>query len=507
MRKRKLLFCILFALLSSTSFGQGLIIDHTCTDIDQIPEAIIESIKSEYKFEWAATSHGHQVLTGLKLVENENPEFDVTIGDGEVGSETGGHLPDPNGTFCVMDGVTLPFAVCGKCCLGIGPNAYWEGEQAYASIEKTLTECYPDINISGWGWCGELTGLTSAQVQVYLDQMSAYELQYPDVTFIYSTGNAETDGDGGHNRFQRNNQIREYCIQNNKVLFDFADLECWSNDEMNYYIHDGDTIPLQHLAYEGDTHHHTNALNCLNKGKAVWYMMAKLQGWESESIRLNIKIFLEGPFNGFYMSSNLNSGGYIPLSQPYNTAPWFYNGQESVPAIPNNFIIDWVLLELRDATSASMATPQNTIARKAAFLRSNGYVVDIDGNSDMTIDSNFDNSLYVIIWHRNHLGVMSADPLIYYDGVYYYDFSNSSSQAFGDSLAHSPINPVLWGLSSGNGNGDFEINSSDKTEAWQNQAGIDGYLIGDFNLDGQVNSLDKNEKWMENIGKDCQIPQ
>ena len=406
-----------------------------------------------------------------------------------------------------MDGVTLAWAQCGKCCYEfIGPEAYWLGDEAHQSIEKTLENCYPDINVSGWVWCTELNTWTASQVQEYLDQMSAYELQYPDVQFIYATGTAEYDDNAGYNRYLRNNQIRQYCVQNNKVLFDFADLDAWSNGEMNYYMHNGDTVPHQHNDYIGDIYH-TNELGCKNKAKAVWWMMARLRNWKRESIPLNIKLYLEGPFNGTVMNNNLNAKGYIPLAQPYNTSPWNYSGLENVPSIPNTYIIDWLLIELRHATEASLATPQNILARQAAFLVNNGYIVDLDGNSKVVIESKFDDNLYAVIWHRNHLGVMSANPLSFYDGAYQYDFSIGSAQAYGDSLAHASITPVLWGLASGNGNTDSVISISDKIEIWQPEAGSNGYFWGDFNLDGQVNVQDKNDNWMENLGKNSQIPQ
>ncbi len=71
---------------------------------------------------------------------------------------------------------------------------------------------------------------------------------------------------------------------------------------------------------------------------------------------LDLKVFLEGPFYYVQMIPYLNMAGYLPLSQPYNTAPWNYSGIESVSSIPNYNIVDWVLLEFRDATSAEEAT-------------------------------------------------------------------------------------------------------------------------------------------------------
>jgi len=306
-----IVFLIAFALNLT---GQGIIIDHNCTDVTSIPSDIIDSIKTNCKFEWAATSHGHQVLTGLKLVETEIPNLDVTVGDGETGYANGGYLPDPNGTFCVMDGVIQYFSNC-KCCLGIAPNGYWQGANADLSMEKTLVQCDPGINISGWGWCTELNTWTASQVQEYFTEMEDLEMQYPDVQFIYSTGTTEYVGDDGYNRWIRNNQIRQYCIQNNKFLFDFADIECWSNGQFNYYVYNNDTVPLRHPDYNANTYHHTNALNCKNKGKAVWYMMALLCGWQNNNTN-NPPQIDDQSFNVDENSPNVTIVGTVIATDP-----------------------------------------------------------------------------------------------------------------------------------------------------------------------------------------------
>jgi len=62
---------------------------------------------------------------------------------------------------------------------------------------------------------------------------------------------------------------------------------------------------------------------------------------------VDIAVMLEGPYNGSDMNSTLNANGHIPLSQPYNVAPWNYSGTESLASIPAD-IVDWVLLEFRE---------------------------------------------------------------------------------------------------------------------------------------------------------------
>ncbi len=96
---------------------------------------------------------------------------------------------------------------------------------------------------------------------------------------------------------------------------------------------------------------------------------------------LSLKAYLEGPFNGTNMNTTLN--GILPLSHPYNvtlpyfggTPDWYYTGAGSVGAIPNVNIVDWVLVELRDAVSAAAATSATSVAKFPAFILNNGNIV------------------------------------------------------------------------------------------------------------------------------------
>ena len=62
--------------------------------------------------------------------------------------------------------------------------------------------------------------------------MSTLEADYPGIKFVYMTGHLDGTGSAG-NLNVRNNQIRNYCLHNNKILYDFADIESydpgWSN--------------------------------------------------------------------------------------------------------------------------------------------------------------------------------------------------------------------------------------------------------------------------------------
>jgi len=53
-------------------------------------------------------------------------------------------------------------------------------------------------------------------------------------------------------------------------------------------------------------------------------------------IRVDLKVFPEGHFNGTEMNTNLIGLSGFPLSQPYNSAPWNYNGTEATTSISAN---------------------------------------------------------------------------------------------------------------------------------------------------------------------------
>lgn len=222
-----------------------------------------------------------------------------------------------------------------------------------------------------------------------------------------------------------------------------------------------------------------------------------------DRIDFDLTVFLEGPFNGTDMNTGMNPDD-IPLAQPYNSAPWNYTGTETVASIPNTDIVDWVLIELRDATDAPSATSATMIAQQAAFILNDGQIVGLDGSSILSFDYSITHSMFVVIWHRNHLGIMSAHPVLKSEGVYNYNFTNPVGQAYGTN-AQKYLDGI-YGLFSSDANADGEIDETDKI-FWETSAGKAGYFPEDFNLDGQVNNPDKNELWDPNEGKGSQVPE
>jgi len=131
---------------------------------------------------------------------------------------------------------------------------------------------------------------------------------------------------------------------------------------------------------------------------------------QSISIRVNPIVFLQGagtdPFAGevSLMRDNLRTANpvLIPTTSPYDSTVC----DPSVFLVTgNNAIVDWVFVTLRDSTD-----PTVVIAAQSALLQRDGDVVDPDGSTSLEF-SVPQSSYYIAITHRNHLGILSADPV------------------------------------------------------------------------------------------------
>jgi len=234
------------------------------------------------------------------------------------------------------------------------------------------------------------------------------------------------------------------------------------------------------------------------------------QGFQQPGITLRIYVdliaFLEGPYNGTDMNTDLNSLYDFPLSQPFNQAPWNYSGTENVSTIPNPEIVDWLLMELRDAVDAPSATSATRMSRKAAFILSDGTIVGMDGSSELHFDVNsIDNNLFVVLWHRNHLGMMSAFALTETAGVYDYNFTTAMGMAYLNG--QKSLNGSVYGMYAGNADGDDEIGVNDINSYWTAKAGVTGYYSADMNMNTQINNQDKNDYWHPNKTTLSQVPE
>ena len=283
--KKNLLFYLTFIIIfsaASTSLAQitrPLIIDHQCTKLQQIPAEWIDSAKSKLHIAYGHTSHGSQLTTGMTgLVSFAGSQFEWNNGGN-------------NGALDLHDG-----GMSGASDLGNPNRTAW----ADATRNYLNNSSYSDVNVIIWSWCGQVSTATEADINTYLGLMNQLEIDFPNVMFVYMTGHLDGTGLTG-NLHLRNEQIRNYCITNNKILYDFADIESWDPD-LNYF---GDKIPNDNCDYDTDgngsrdgnwaiewqnahtqgidwfscSSAHSQPLNANQKAYAAWWLWASLAGW------------------------------------------------------------------------------------------------------------------------------------------------------------------------------------------------------------------------------------
>ncbi len=230
---------------------------------------------------------------------------------------------------------------------------------------------------------------------------------------------------------------------------------------------------------------------------------------EATTYNLDLKVFIEGPYNGADLNTTLNSSGYLPLSQPFNQPPWNYEGTESVAFIPSPDIVDWVLIDLRKTQGdPSSATAETRFDRQAAFLLKDGTIVDDDGISVLRFSYMLEgvkgvDKVLGVVYSPGHVGERSATEMSSSktNSTFAYDFTSGPDQVYGGATAHKELSSGVWGMISGDGNHDFKVDNEDKNEVWLPQLGNMGYYFGDFNRDGVVDDTDKDDYWKPNAGK------
>lgn len=270
------------------SFSQPIIADHTCIDIDQIPVTAVQAAKEQLHIGYGYTSHGSQIIGGMSglvdFMNGKGVEHDLFAFNGE-GSGGALHLTSGDG---YGDGQLDHDA-------GYYPD--WVNEtRAFLGPPDTQGRgsARPQFNVIMWAWCGQLSGYSTTDVyNQYLNDMNQLEQDYPAVTFVYMTGHS--DGSGLEGDLHRNNQtIRNYCVANEKVLFDFYDIECYDPDG-NYFgdkhVNDGCYYDGGNWAQEWQAAHtegvdwyscdaaHTEPVNANMKAYAIWWLWARLAGW------------------------------------------------------------------------------------------------------------------------------------------------------------------------------------------------------------------------------------
>ena len=305
---KKIIYIILFSFLNISYIVSqtSIVANHNSAKLSIIPANWIDSAKTKLHIAYGHTSHGSQIITGMEGLENWK------------GSQYAFNEGGTNGALDIDD-----YAFSGASDLGNPNFTAWES----ATRTYLNSASNADVNVVIWSWCGQVSSATEENINTYLTLMNGLENDYPNVKFVYMTGHLDGSGLNG-NLNSRNDQIRNYCDLNNKILYDFNDIESYDPDGSYYldkdandncdYDSDGNGSLDKNWAIDWQNSHtinvdwydcsaaHSQALNGNLKAYAAWWLWAKLAGWDSalnvNNINNNIKSFLlhqnyPNPFN------------------------------------------------------------------------------------------------------------------------------------------------------------------------------------------------------------------
>ena len=230
-------------------------------------------------------------------------------------------------------------------------------------------------------------------------------------------------------------------------------------------------------------------------------------------VALKVKAFLQGAaiagntagVEAGLMRDDLRKKGLIPHTEPYTALERYSHfgtgGLETLdPALlsitGNDAIVDWVMVELRDANDPSIVL--NT---QAALIQRDGDVMNVNGNEVLIFENMAAGDYYVSIRHRNHLGMYTLYPNNFGPAIIpEIDFTNPYTPIMGDIPGiDCGGKRAMW---SGDLNADAKIifqgpkndifymllhilEEEENNDLLLNYI-VKGYTQKDFNLDGDI---------------------
>lgn len=235
---------------------------------------------------------------------------------------------------------------------------------------------------------------------------------------------------------------------------------------------------------------------------------------------IELYVLLEGPYriNVEFMRTDLNMergllpgqtliglGTSTPAWQPYTESPWNFDEEIQSLAFTNYppDVVDWLLVSFRtDITS------DTEVAKTTAYLHSDGRITFPNLENIQAIAE--EEAVYIVVEHRNHMGVMTPEPIDVIEGAVVYDFSQEDSYRVSTSYGQKQMPSGEWVMIAGDvdqASDDFsyDVNAYDKVDWVEDNGTFGQYKISDLNLDGDVSMLDKS-LWVANNGKLSAVP-
>ncbi len=215
---------------------------------------------------------------------------------------------------------------------------------------------------------------------------------------------------------------------------------------------------------------------------------------QAQNATFSGKVFLQGAYDASssLMRTYLVQHAAFPLEQPYNRDPWNYPGLEAIASMDDS-LVDWILIELRSGEDFSYQEYQ-----KAVLLKKDGTILDTNMSPVLSFPGIKPAPYYVILRHRNHMPVMTAQP-VNLPNLVPIDFTDTTQTPVfgGNNIGLIQLSAGLFGMIAGDLNQDQVLKFSGagndrskvittlvaKTGSQAITSTITGYHDEDINLD------------------------
>ncbi|MBN1182520.1 MAG: T9SS type A sorting domain-containing protein, partial [Bacteroidales bacterium] len=271
---------------------------------------------------------------------------------------------------------------------GAGEEDFWTTQWAVDNVKENITYCNDSANnpvtAVGFGWCWDMimgtggnpdpvygcrwagrrnywngNGFTNANVwgiddednvlidpdgddttlvnlMTYIRAIEEIDSHDPRTICFFTTGPVDISGDGSqaeleyaYQRYLKHEYIRNYVKTNGGVLFDYGDILTYNDaGEQATESWQGKVYPVIHPDNDGEyKNSHIDSIGSIRLAKAMWWMLARVAGWEGDTIlKYKTNIFVS-ICDG---ESHLTGGGLQTISGMYYDTLTASNNLDSI---------------------------------------------------------------------------------------------------------------------------------------------------------------------------------